>query len=114
MLILSYLANLFGGHGANFFAGALLCNGVPHLVSGLQGMSFPTPFARPRGVGNSPALVNVLWGFINLSAGGYLLAHHPIAFELDAGSLLTALGALVMGVYLAMHFAKVMQGRRAA
>jgi len=36
-----------------FFAGAFLCNCIPHLCAGLQGMPFPTPFAKPRGIGKS-------------------------------------------------------------
>lgn len=47
---------------AFFLAGALLCNGIPHLSSGLTGSPFPTPFAKPRGVGASPPLVNFFWG----------------------------------------------------
>jgi hypothetical protein len=38
---------------ALFFAGAFLCNAIPHLAAGTMGMPFPTPFARPRGIGNS-------------------------------------------------------------
>ena len=34
---------------AIFFTGAFLCNCIPHLCAGLQGMPFPTPFATPRG-----------------------------------------------------------------
>ena len=34
---------------ADFFAGAFLCNAIPHLVSGLCGDALPTPFARPPG-----------------------------------------------------------------
>ena len=36
-----------------FFCGMLLCNCVPHLVCGLQGEPFPTPFEKPHGVGFS-------------------------------------------------------------
>ncbi len=48
------------------FAGAFLCNCVPHLCAGLTGQKFPTPLARPRGVGLSPPLVNFVWGAFNL------------------------------------------------
>jgi hypothetical protein len=41
-------------------AGAFLANGVPHFVQGICGNKFQTPFARPRGVGESSALVNVI------------------------------------------------------
>ncbi len=47
--IMDYLAILL--------AGALVCNCIPHLTAGLQGQNFPTPFAKPRGVGNSAAVV---------------------------------------------------------
>jgi hypothetical protein len=36
-----------------FIAGAFLCNAMPYLTSGLQGTPFPTPFAKPPGVGDS-------------------------------------------------------------
>jgi len=54
---------------AVFFAGAILCNCIPHLTAGLQGVPFPTPFARPRGVGTSSPFANFLWGAFNLGAG---------------------------------------------
>ena len=47
---------------AYFAAGALLANGVPHFVNGISGKRFQSPFAWPPGVGESPPLVNVLWG----------------------------------------------------
>jgi hypothetical protein len=45
---------------ALFFAGAFLCNSIPHLTKGLQGEPFPSPFAKPPGKGNSSPLVNFL------------------------------------------------------
>jgi hypothetical protein len=54
---------------ALFFAGAILANSVPHFVQGISGRSFPTPFASPPGQGESPPLVNVLWGSFNLIVG---------------------------------------------
>ncbi|HEY2257521.1 MAG TPA: hypothetical protein VGI11_17940 [Variovorax sp.] len=92
---------------ANFFAGAFLCNCVPHLVAGLQGAAFPTPFATPRGVGESSALVNFLWGLLNLVAGLFLLWLHPLALNPGPSALLFLLGALLLGCYLAIHFGKV-------
>ena len=52
-----------------FAGGALLANAVPHVVSGLLGRSFQTPFAKPPGRGLSSATVNLLWGFANLVTG---------------------------------------------
>lgn len=96
---------------AHFFAGAFLCNCIPHLLAGLQGGSFPTPFAKPRGVGNSSPLVNFLWGSFNLAAGVALLTASPISIELSVPLLIFAAGFLLMGVYLASHFGKVMERR---
>jgi hypothetical protein len=47
---------------AEFAAGALLVNAVPHTVKGLCGERFPTPFANPPGVGLSSPTENVAWG----------------------------------------------------
>lgn len=94
---------------AYFLTGALLCNALPHLSAGLQGKAFPTPFARPRGVGLSSALINVLWGFVNLVAGLALLTTHPVQVSLTPEFGLVCAGALALGVYLATHFAKVLR-----
>ena len=92
---------------ALFFAGAFLCNSVPHLVAGLQGAPFPSPFAKPRGIGNSPPLVNFLWGLFNLLAGGWLWSIYPVRPGPYLGFVVLVLGALAIGIYLAVHFGKV-------
>lgn len=94
-----------------FVAGALLCNGVPHLVAGLQGTSFPTPFARPRGVGLSSPLTNLLWGAANLLIGGRILAAHPVTVGGSPPFLALLAGAMLCGGYLAIHFGRVRGGR---
>ncbi len=50
-----------------FLSGLIFLNGVPHLVQGICGRQHMTPFAR-----SSSALVNVIWGWINLIVGGLL------------------------------------------
>jgi hypothetical protein len=59
---------------ACFFAGAFLANVVPHLVHGISGDRFPTPFAKPPGKGLSSPTVNVVWALFNLIIG-YVLFH---------------------------------------
>lgn len=54
---------------ASFFAGGLLSNAVPHLVQGISGDRFPTPFAKPHGRGLSSPTVNVAWALFNLLVG---------------------------------------------
>ena len=90
-----------------FFAGALLCNCIPHLVAGLQGASFPTPFAKPRGVGQSPPLLNFVWGAANLVLGLVSLARRPVPLGANLSCLALAAGALLLGLYLSSHFGKV-------
>jgi hypothetical protein len=92
-----------------FFAGAFLTNAVPHVVQGICGNRFQTPFASPRGVGESSAVVNVIWGFANLAIGGALIGHFfppqlPPPWTLCATALI---GGLAIALYLAVHFGKV-------
>lgn len=96
---------------AYFFGGAFLVNAVPHFTNGVSGRSFPTPFASPPGVGQSPAWVNVLWGLFNLLLG-YLLICRVGTFELrrTRDLLVVGIGALFMGVMLARAFGRVYGG----
>jgi len=95
---------------ADFFAGVFLCNCIPHLVSGLCGQSFPTPFASPPGAGNSSALVNFIWGFFNLVIVFLLLSVSHIAISLNTGLVLFLAGFFLIGIFLSRHFAKVRAG----
>jgi hypothetical protein len=47
-----------------------LINSIPHTVQGVSGNRFQTPFASPPGVGESSAILNVIWGLANFTAGG--------------------------------------------
>jgi hypothetical protein len=58
---------------AYFFGGAFLANALPHLIAGLSGKQFPTPFATPPFRGLSSPLVNVAWALVNLAAAYLLL-----------------------------------------
>jgi hypothetical protein len=98
----------------SFVAGALLCNSIPHLAAGLQGLPFPTPFARPRGVGNSAPLINVLWGFANLAVGLWLAERHLHVASSNSEAAAALAGGLALGIYLALHFGKVQRERRAS
>ena len=86
---------------AHFFAGAFLANGVPHFVHGVSGHKFQSPFAAPSGVGESSAIVNVLWGFANFAVGvGLTEAIGPFAGTLAEWIVLFA-GALAISLFLA-------------
>ncbi len=93
---------------SHVFAGAFLCNFIPHLVAGLQGYAFPTPFARLRGARVSSPVVNVLWGAFNLVAGIALLHSSPVGFELGLPLLSFSFGFIGLGIFLAWHFGRVL------
>ena len=92
---------------ALFFGGMFLMNAMPHVVAGVLGRAFQTPFATPRGEGLSSSTVNVLWGFLNLAAAWALLARtggfDPQAW---AHALLAAAGGLLMALFHARHFGR--------
>jgi len=90
-----------------FFGGVFLANAVPHLVSGMMGRPFQSPFAKPPGQGFSSSTVNVLWGFFN-AVVGYLLVVRVGSFELRSTNhvLALGLGALLISLHLARHFGK--------
>lgn len=92
---------------AYFFGGAFLANSIPHLVNGVSGRAFQSPFAKPPGKGLSSALVNVLWGFFNLAVA-YLLIARIGSFSLhDTWQTITVgAGILVMSVNLALTFGR--------
>ncbi|WP_410210362.1 hypothetical protein [Aquirhabdus sp.] len=90
-----------------FFAGAFLTNAVPHLVCGVMGRPFQTPFARPRGEGLSSSTMNVWWGFFNLVVG-YVLICRVGHFDLQSTPDVLALGAgiLLLALFTARHFGR--------
>ena len=92
---------------ATFFAGAFLCNAMPHLTAGLRGELFPSPFSKPHGKGPSSPLVNFLWGMLNALIGLALLVHHPFAPGVNVDSAAMLAGVLVMGVLSSVHFGRV-------
>jgi hypothetical protein len=82
-----------------FFGGAFLANALPHLINGISGSAFQTPFASPPGKVLSSSTVNVLWGFFNLAVayvlvlcvGSFSLRNLCQAIALGTGLLLMSL-----------------------
>jgi hypothetical protein len=91
----------------DFFGGAFLANAVPHLVSGIMGRPFQSPFAKPPGEGLSSSTINVLWGFFNLLAG-YLLTCRVGDLDLKNTPEVMALGtgAFLIALFSARHFGR--------
>ena len=92
---------------AYFFGGAFLANTIPHLVNGISGRPFQSPFASPPGQGLSSSTVNVLWGIFNLVAA-YVLVARIGGFELRKTRhvVVLGLGALLMALMLARGFGR--------
>jgi hypothetical protein len=90
-----------------FFGGAFLANAIPHFVSGMLGMPFQTPFAKPPGQGLSSSTVNVLWGFFNIAAG-YVQVCRVGTFDLGNSGDVAVFGAgvLAMALIAARHFGR--------
>ncbi len=92
---------------ANVFAGAFLCNSIPHLAAGLRGEPFPSPFAKPPGKGLSSPLTNTLWGSLNFFLGWWCLHAAPIDFGQNLSFVLFAVGFVGLGCLTATHFGHV-------
>jgi hypothetical protein len=86
-----------------FLSGMFLVNSIPHLVTGINGKSHMTPFAK-----NSSAMVNVIWAFINIIVGIWILVYsqHGITdvFAFDNFSWSFWGGALFMALGCAWLF----------
>jgi hypothetical protein len=100
---------------ARFFAGAFLANAVPHLISGMQGRRFPSPFASPPGKGESSSATNVIWGSAN-AAVAYLLLYRVGYFTVRSARevLMVGLGGFLLALMLARGFGEIYGGSSAA
>jgi hypothetical protein len=90
-----------------FFGGAFLANTLPHLINGISGRSFQSPFAKPPGVGLSSSTVNVLWGMLNLAIAWLLICRVGV-FSLQNPIQVVVVGAgmTVMSVMMARTFGR--------
>jgi hypothetical protein len=89
-----------------FCGGAFLANAIPHVVSGMMGRPFQSPFAKPpRGLSSST--VNVLWGFLNLVIG-YLLVCRvgDLGLRNAADIAVFGAGAFLIARFSARHFGR--------
>jgi hypothetical protein len=92
---------------AYFFGGAFLTNAIPHVVAGLMGEPFQSPFAKPPGEGLSTSTVNILWGFFNLAVGYWLVCRvGDFASRETPDVAALGLGGLSIGLFLARRFGR--------
>ena len=95
-------------HAISYLTGGVfLANALPHLLSGVMGRPFQSPFAKPPGQGLSSSTVNVLWGAFNLAVV-YVLVCRVGEFDLrrTADALPFGLGLLAMNLACARLFGR--------
>ena len=85
-----------------FLSGVLLCNAIPHLVSGVRGERFFTPWSRDV---RASAVENALWGSVNLLAGGFILSRIA-AQNIPHGAKVMGIGFVLTAVALSWWFSK--------
>ncbi len=96
-----------------FLGGAFLANAVPHLVSGMMGRPFQSPFAQPPEQGLSSSTVNVLWGFFNLCLGYVLLGRvGDFVWRNTADVFACGAGAFLIALFAARHFGRLHGGHQ--
>ena len=94
------------------FGGLFLVNAIPHVVSGVMGRPFRSPFAKPPGKGLPSAKVNVLWGAFNVLVGYALMFCVGTFNPRSTGDALAfGAGALLGGLLLAQVFGKLHGGQ---
>jgi hypothetical protein len=87
-----------------FFGGVIAANALPHLINGISGRPFQTPFAKPPGQGLSSSVVNVVWGFFNLAVA-YLLIFRVGSFSIQNCAHVGTVGAGALIISLGMAWA---------
>jgi hypothetical protein len=93
-------------HSVSYFFGGLFgANSIPHLVSGMMGRPFQSPFAIPPGQGLSSSTVNVIWGAFNLAVAYGLILHVGVFDPRNLGqSAAVGAGAMLISLFAARHF----------
>jgi hypothetical protein len=90
-----------------FFGGAFLANTLPHLINGISGRKFQSPFSKPPGAGLSSSTVNVLWGLFNLAVAWFLIFRvGSFNFQSIHHVLPAGIGMMILSVMSARHFGR--------
>jgi hypothetical protein len=87
-----------------FLSGVLFINVLPHLIRGISGDKFPSPFAKPHGRKLSSPTSNVVWAFINLSMFLTIFYFNQSSFTVTYGVIMMV-GGFSMAIYLSRYFA---------
>ncbi len=84
---------------AAFLAGIFLFNAIPHMVQGICGKSHMTPFSPKSG----PA-TNVVWGWINILIGLWLLKISNVGMWKFGGWFAFCIGGFAISLSLAIFW----------
>jgi len=87
-----------------FFSAVFIANTIPHLVNGISGNPFPSPFSNPPGKGLSSPMTNVIWALINLIIGYLLFRFSRINTKNKLALLTFFLGFAIMSIWLSLTF----------
>lgn len=91
---------------ACFLAGLFLTNFVPHFVKGVCGDRFPTPFAKPPGIGLSSPTVNVVWALLNLAVGFLLFRAGKVSTGGNSALAVFFVAAALLSIMTSVRFAQ--------
>lgn len=86
-----------------FLTGVLLVNVLPHLIRGVSGDKFPSPFAKPHGKKLSSPTLNVIWAFVNLSLL-LTIYHFNQSSYTGIYGMIMLIGAFTMSIFLSKYF----------
>jgi hypothetical protein len=91
-------------HFAWFFGGAFLVNALPHLIGGMTGSAFQTPFIQTCARWRVGPMLNLVWGWFNFAVA-YLLIDWVGTFDLRATdhAYTLAAGMLAAALWLARY-----------
>lgn len=91
---------------ACFLAGLFLTNFVPHFVKGVCGDRFPTPFAKPPGIGLSSPTVNVVWALLNLAVGFLLFRAGKVSTGGNSALAVFFVAGALLSIMTSVRFAQ--------
>lgn len=86
--------------------GFFVTNSLPHLIPGILGKKFHSPFASPPVKGKSSAVVNVLWGVFNIVVAYILFVETDINLRNYVEGAGFFLGILITALILAIVFGR--------
>jgi hypothetical protein len=89
-------------------AGVFLTNSLLHLIHGINGDAFPTPFADPPGTRLSSPVINIFWAVFNIIIGVLLLKTGKVSFRNKYTVILFICGIGFLGLIFSVMSASML------